>query len=87
MFKLWFGINTADAVTMPRFHHQLLPNYTATERPPYNMSQNLIEALELYGHDLQIKNFKCVVQAISKEMNGSIYAKSDPRKGGYSDGF
>ncbi len=87
MFKLWFGRNTSEAVTMPRFHNQLLPNYTAIEHPPYNLATNVVKALKGYGHNVQTKTANSVVQAISKELDGTIQAKSDPRKGGHSDGF
>ena len=87
MFKLWFGRNTSEAVTRPRFHNQLLPNYTAIEESPHNMPTDIVKELESYGHDVKTRSYKCVVQAISKELDGKINAKSDPRKGGYSDGF
>ena len=87
MFKLWFNLTTSEAVTRPRFHNQLLPNYTAIEVPPYTMSPDIVKELESYGHNVKTRSYKCVVQAISKELDGKINAKSDPRKGGYSDGF
>lgn len=87
MNKIWFGRNTSEAVTMPRFHNQLLPDYTAIEKPPYNLSSDIIRELEVYGHAIETKSYNSVVQAISKESDGKIFAKSDPRKGGYSDGF
>ncbi|CAB4027400.1 glutathione hydrolase 1 proenzyme-like [Paramuricea clavata] len=87
MHKIWFGRNTSEAVTMPRFHNQLLPNYTAIEEEPFNLATNIVEALRGYGHYVETKSFFSVVQAISKEQDGNIYAKSDPRKGGYSEGF
>ena len=87
MYKLWFGRNTSEAVTDPRFHHQLLPDYTAIEKPPYNLTSEIIDKLRQYGHNVEEKLFNCVVQAISMEKNGKIYAKSDPRKGGYPAGF
>ena len=87
MYKLWFGKTTSESVTMPRFHDQLLPDDTAIEESPYNLSSNIVKALEGFGHNVKTKSFFSVVQAISKEMNGDIHAKSDPRKGGYSDGF
>ncbi|XP_028396072.1 glutathione hydrolase 1 proenzyme-like [Dendronephthya gigantea] len=87
MNKIWFGRNTSEAVTMPRFHNQLLPNYTAIEQPPRNLSPYIIKELKGYGHTIETKSFHCVVQAISKELDGKIFAKSDPRKGGSSFGF
>ena len=87
MFKLWFNLTTSEAVIRPRFHNQLLPNYTAIEEPPYTMPTDIVQALESYGHDVKTQSYNCVVQAISKELDGKINAKSDPRKGGYSDGY
>ena len=87
MFKLWFGRTTSEAVTRPRFHNQLLPNYTAVEESPYNMPADIVKDLESYGHDVKTRSYKCVIQAIAREWNGTITAKSDPRKGGYSDGY
>ncbi|XP_028396378.1 glutathione hydrolase 1 proenzyme-like isoform X1 [Dendronephthya gigantea] len=87
MNKIWFGRNTSVAVTMPRFHNQLLPNYTAIEQPPRKLSPYIIKELQGYGHIIETKSFYSVVQAISKELDGKIFAKSDPRKGGSSFGF
>lgn len=87
MYKLWFGRNTSEAVTAPRFHHQLLPNYTAIEEAPYTLSSKTVQRLLEFGHIVEMKDFYSVVQAVSREQNGEIYAKSDPRKGGYPAGF
>jgi gamma-glutamyltranspeptidase len=87
MHKIWFGRNTSEAVSMPRFHNQLIPNCTAIEEEPFNLATNIVEALRGYGHCVETQSFFSVVQAISKEPDGNIYAKSDPRKGGDSEGF
>ena len=86
MNKLWFGLNLSAAVDSPRFHDQLLPNYTAIEEAPYKLDNAIVKKLENMGHLVKQESF-CVVQAASKETNGDIYGKSDPRKGGYPAGY
>ena len=87
MNKLWFGLTTSEAVDAPRFHNQLLPNVTGIEGGNYTLSSEVVKQLRRYGHNVEKKIYYCVIQAVSRETNGSIYAKSDPRKGGYPAGF
>ena len=87
MNKLWFGLNVSKAIDSPRFHDQLLPNYTAIEKIPYKLDKTIVTKLHDLGHVTKVESIYCVVQAASKETNGEIYGKSDPRKGGYPAGF
>lgn len=87
MRKIWFGLTTSEAVNMPRFHDQLIPDFVAIEKPPRNLDDDIVDKLRTYRHKVKTKRTLSVVQAISKEINGLIYAKSDPRKGGYSFGY
>ena len=87
MNKLWFGLTTREAVEAPRFHHQLLPDFTWIERGNYTLSSKIVEQLRRFGHNFKKRNYLSVIEAISGERNGSIYAQSDSRKGGYPAGF
>ena len=88
MNHLWFGRNVSRAVTEPRLHHQLLPpNVTIENKYPYILPEGIQYGLRDRGHMISKSSSGCVVQAVSREVNGKIYAKSDPRKGGWAAGF
>ena len=89
MNVLWFEKNAFQAVEMPRLHHQLLPNEVVHKQSePYAMPLNILEGLKARGHKLQTRKTPlCNAMVISKEKDGKIYAKSDPRKSAWAAGF
>lgn len=78
-----FGMNVEEAVSSPRFHHQWSPNKLYIEKElPEDVRTNLINK----GHELTIGNAENAVQAIVIK-DGKITGASDPRKGGYPEGY
>lgn len=87
MNKLWFGRNLTEAVVEPRFHNQLFnTSYEALKDPRYHLAQPIREGLEKIGHYLHPWGY-AVVQAVSREDDGKIFAKADPRKHGWATGY
>lgn len=78
-----FGMNIEEAVSMPRFHHQWMPDKLFIEKEmPLDVRNNL----EAMGHKLEIGTAESAVQALLFK-DGTISGASDPRKGGIPDGF
>jgi gamma-glutamyltranspeptidase/glutathione hydrolase len=74
-----FGLSPADAVALPRFHHQWQPDELVVEP---EMPADVIQALEARGHKVVVRRAFSSVQAISVDEQGVVSAGSDPRKGG-----
>ncbi|XP_057295021.1 glutathione hydrolase 1 proenzyme-like [Hydractinia symbiolongicarpus] len=83
--KLYLGLPLGECVSSYRLHHQGVPNYI-TYNPKYAPPMRLLDDLKKLRHTYQKKGSISVVQAVYKEGN-DIYAMSDPRKGGESDGI
>ncbi|KAJ3073483.1 hypothetical protein HDU98_001411 [Podochytrium sp. JEL0797] len=82
-----FGLDINDAIDMPRFHHQLVPNSLKVENA---FSPYYSEALEAKGHviDRLPPGQKFVgVSGIRRLENGLLTAASDARKGGIAAGY
>jgi gamma-glutamyltranspeptidase / glutathione hydrolase len=80
---LEFDKHPAEAVTMPRFHHQWRPDILNYEQ---EFPQKTIQALKNKGHIVKpYKDVAGVVQ-IAMKKNGILYGVSDPRKGGIPAG-
>ena len=73
------GHNPQSWVSLPRFHHQFLPDVVQYE--PHSFSQSLVEALQAKGHKLQaLDNRYGNMQAIYWDIeNNRVEAASDPR--------
>lgn len=89
MNKLWFEQSLSDAVDKPRLHTQLVPDQDVSyEKIPfdssgkYRMSREILEGLEKRGHKVTGSEFFAVVQAVFRDPEKGIFAKSDPRKHG-----
>ena len=89
MNKLWFNQSLSDAVDKPRLHTQLAPDQNVSyEKIPfdtsgkYYMSREILEGLEKLGHNVTGVEFFAVVQAVFRDPEEGIFAKSDPRKHG-----
>ncbi len=78
-----FGMNVEEAVSSPRFHHQWSPNKLFIEKEiPLDVRENLIKK----GHVLSLGEAENAVQAILIK-DGKITGASDPRKGGFPEGY
>jgi len=78
-----FGMNIEEAISAPRFHHQWMPNTLFIEKDmPFDVRENL----EKKGHTLVIKEAESAVQGILIK-NNLITGASDPRKGGFPEGY
>jgi len=89
MNKLWFEQSLSDAVDKPRLHTQLVPNQDVSyEKIPfdtsgkYRMSREILEGLKKRGHNVTGVELFAVVQAVFRDPEKGIFAKSDPRKHG-----
>ncbi|KAF4081808.1 hypothetical protein AMELA_G00144570 [Ameiurus melas] len=82
--SLFFNYDLKKAISDPRVHHQLSPNYTLFE-PDFDLA--VIDGLIKKNHLTEMmKSMGAVVQAIVQKEN-RLYAESDPRKGGYAAGY
>ncbi|KNC97483.1 gamma-glutamyltransferase [Spizellomyces punctatus DAOM BR117] len=82
-----WGLDAGHAVSMPRAHHQLLPNTIAVEN---EYDDALVKELEARGHNvtrLPPKFYLSGVEAIRRLRNGTIQAAGDWRKEGGAAGF
>jgi gamma-glutamyltranspeptidase/glutathione hydrolase len=77
-----FGMDPAEAVSVPRMHHQWAPNVLFVDE---GVSPETIEALVAKGHGVQVKDFFSSVQLIHYA-DGVARGASDPRKGGWPAG-
>jgi gamma-glutamyltranspeptidase / glutathione hydrolase len=73
-----FGMDPAEAVTAPRYHHQWLPETLMVENA---LLPGLKSPLEELGHEVSRRSLLCVVQAAVRTPQG-LTGVSDPRKGG-----
>lgn len=78
-----FEMNAEEAVSAPRFHHQWVPNKIFIEKDmPEDVRENLIKK----GHELSLGEAESAVQTIVIK-DGNITGASDPRKGGFPEGY
>ncbi len=75
------GGNAQEIVSLPRFHHQYLPD--AIQFEPGALSGRTIEELIGRGHKLHSRNRTWGnMHAVIRDQSGKITAASDPRGGG-----
>ena len=93
MNKLWFEQSLSEAVNKPRLHTELVPDRNVSyEKIPfetsgkYRMGQEILEGFEKRGHNVTGEKFFAVVQAVFRDSENGIFAKSDPRKHGVPAG-
>lgn len=82
MNKLWFNQSLSEAVDKPRLHTQLVPDQNVSYSSEYTVGHKIIKGLEKLGHVVAANIRFAVVQAIFRDPEKGIYAKSDPRKHG-----
>lgn len=78
-----FGMNIEEAISSPRFHHQWSPNKLYIEK---EMPEDVRNNLKVKGYELTIGNAESAVQGILIK-DGKISGSSDPRKGGFPEGY
>ncbi|KAG1663987.1 Glutathione hydrolase 1 proenzyme [Nymphon striatum] len=83
---LWLGRDLKQAIDEFRLHHQLYPNTLLYEE---GYPENVLELLRAKNHTTNCtKGMRTsVVQAISRDSSGTLYANSDHRKKGFSNGY
>src|SRR6266852_3119416 len=77
-----FGMNIADAVDAPRFHHQWMPDVLYMET---GFSPDTIALLKTRGYNIKTINAQGEVAAIMSE-NGWLEGSADPRTEGTAKG-
>ncbi|XP_078033870.1 glutathione hydrolase 1 proenzyme [Augochlora pura] len=82
--NLWSGKNIREAVDTRRVHHQLFPMAAQTE---VEFSKDVMSYLSSIGHNVTtFSGIGSALTAVSRE-NGKVYAVSDFRRQGKTDGF
>uniref|UniRef100_A0A673HK66 Gamma-glutamyltranspeptidase 1-like n=1 Tax=Sinocyclocheilus rhinocerous TaxID=307959 RepID=A0A673HK66_9TELE len=82
--SLFFNYDLKKAVTEPRVHNQLNPNMTVVEQ---DFEQSVLDGLAQKNHVTELQRTPgAVVQAIVRQ-GDKLCAESDPRKGGYPEGY
>lgn len=70
-----FKMNIAEALSMPRVHHQWMPDYLRIER---GISPDTIRILKEKGHDVRVMPTMGRVQTVQLQQ-GVLFGASDPR--------
>jgi len=86
MKKLWFGMELGAAVEDARPQHALFPEYIRNEKR-YPLAADIVDGLRKKGHVIKRSSLFAVIQAIYKDKDGRVHAKSDPRKYGRAAGY
>ena len=81
---LSFEFGLLKSISMPRLHHQLIPDEVYIEK---DLPQSIVNGLKERNHNVSIGGFGNNVQGIYVPSPGYIWAFSDPRKGGLADGY
>ena len=80
-----FGMNMAEAVAAPRFHHQWLPEWTTYEEN--GIDSFLIQELERIGHPYKTTKAIGRVDAILVNPTGRLEGGADPRGDDHAAGY
>ncbi|CAM1154145.1 Uncharacterised protein r2_g4234 [Pycnogonum litorale] len=82
---LWMNQDVKKAIDSLRLHHQLIPDVICYE---HDYPKKVLERLRSMGHQTEERiGILSVIQAISRDNYGKLYANSDHRKGGSASGF
>lgn len=81
---LSFELGLEKSISMPRLHHQLIPDVVHIEK---DLAQGIVDGLRKRHHNITVDHFRNNVQGIYVPSPGNIWAFSDPRKGGVADGY
>jgi gamma-glutamyltranspeptidase/glutathione hydrolase len=79
------GGDPASIVSLPRFHHQFLPDHIQYEEGAFSSAE--IEQLQARGHELKQTSWRYGnMQAVMwDKQSNDLSAASDPRVGGYAE--
>lgn len=80
-----YELNMQQAVNVPRFHHQWLPDKITIENSCLNTEVR--EELKRRGHILSTKDAIGRVDAIERDATGRLHTGADPRGDDTADGF
>jgi gamma-glutamyltranspeptidase/glutathione hydrolase len=81
-----FGMNIEDAISVPRIHHQWLPDEVFYE--PFGLSDDVIQNLKKKGHKFGKPRRLGLMEGIFIDYNENVfYGSSDPRGTGKAMGF
>lgn len=75
-----FGLDPQEAVTVPRMHHQWVPDVLVVE-PGHG--PEVVRELEARGHHVTQEEHFSAVQVLVRQPDGSWAGGADPRKGGW----
>jgi len=78
-----FGMDPRAAVSVPRIHHQWVPEKLFVDT---GIPVDVVQALEHRGHVVLSLDFFSAVQMVQRNRHG-FFAASDPRKGGEPAGY
>ncbi|MEM7412297.1 MAG: gamma-glutamyltransferase [Myxococcota bacterium] len=80
-----FGMNVADAVAAPRYHHQWEPNKVRVEP---DLAEEIVAGLRERGHEVDVSSRRwSAVEAIVIDATGVHWGGNDPRRDGLAAGF
>lgn len=82
---LHFGMNAAQAISSPRFHHQWLPDRILYEQ--FTMPDDVLRTLRVMGHELQEVSTLARTHILVIEEDGTRTGAADPRGHGSVRGF
>jgi len=74
-----FGMNPAEAIIQPRFHHQASPDILRVER---GFSADTLGILRDQGYTIEVGNAMGSVHTIVIQDDGTLHGASDPRSPG-----
>lgn len=78
-----FKMNIAEASSVPRIHHQWLPDYIRVEK---GVSIDTINRLQEMGHEVKVEPVMGSTQSIMRTEQG-LFGATDPRTDGSSEGY
>lgn len=74
--KLDQGMDLANALAEPRYHHQWRPDSVLLET---SASQEIVEGLNRYGHEIELVDHSGITQSIALDPEGRLIGVFDPR--------
>jgi len=80
-----YGMDAAEAISAPRFHHQWLPDQIVTEQ--YTLPHDVTENLKRIGHDIQVTGSLARTHLILINDNDVKTGAADPRGNGEVSGY
>jgi len=82
---LEYQMDVGAAVSVPRIHHQWLPDYLRVER--WGLDTLTLQELRRRGHEIKESNSWGNMNAIAVTEDGKLEGAADPRGGGFASGW